>query len=244
LIDALRAAEHVTILTGAGISAESGLATFRGKSTGLWENINPMEVATLHAFEQDPEFVWGWYEWRRMHAMQAQPNAGHLAITTLQRKLKHLSIITQNVDDLHERAGSQPVRHLHGTLRHPRCIDCGRPYAFPDGIPIEPEGGRRLAPPRCTHCGSHIRPGVVWFNESLPPKDWEAAARSARECNVFFCVGTSSVVEPAASLVHFADKKGAVTVQVNTESTGIDDCVTYDFRGSAGVVLPAIADQL
>ena len=144
LIEGLRAASHVTFLTGAGLSAESGLATFRGKQAGLWQDVNPMEVATLDAFERDPAFVWGWYEWRRKKAMQAQPNKGHLAITALQRKLKQLTLVTQNVDDLHERAGSHFVRHLHGTLQHPRCAGCGRLHEFPKGVPDEPEGGRNL----------------------------------------------------------------------------------------------------
>jgi NAD-dependent deacetylase len=244
LIEGLRAASHVTFLTGAGLSAESGLATFRGKQAGLWQDVNPMEVATLHAFERDPAFVWGWYEWRRMKVMQAQPNRGHLAITALQRKLKQLTLVTQNVDDLHERAGSHFVRHLHGTLQHPKCAGCGRLHEHPKGVPDEPEGGRKIAPPRCTQCDSLIRPGVVWFGESIPKREWEAAERSARQCDVFFCVGTSGLVEPAASLVHFAREKGALTVQVNTESTGLEDRVTFDLRGSAGIVLPELADRL
>lgn len=245
LIEALRTASHVTILTGAGLSAESGLATFRAKSTGLWENFNPMDVATLFAFEQDPALVWGWYEWRRMKAMQALPNDGHLAITALQRKLKHLSLVTQNVDDLHERAGSHFVRHLHGTLQHPRCASCSRPHAFSGtSIPDEPEAGRRLEPPQCINCGSRIRPGVVWFGESLPNREWEAAQRSTRQCNVFFCIGTSALVEPAASLVHFARDAGALTVQINTGSTGLEDRLSYDLRGPAGLILHEIVRSL
>jgi NAD-dependent deacetylase len=244
LIEGLRAASQVTFLTGAGLSAESGLATFRGKQAGLWQDVNPMDVATLDAFERDPDFVWGWYEWRRMQAMRAQPNRGHLAITALQRKLRQLVLITQNVDDLHERAGSHFVRHLHGTLQHPRCAGCGRSHEFPKGVPDEPKGGRKIAPPRCTQCDSRIRPGVVWFGESLPTWEWEAAQRSARQCDVFFCVGTSGLVEPAASLVHFARQKGALTVQVNTECTGLEDRVTYGLRGSAGIVLSELADRV
>jgi NAD-dependent deacetylase len=244
LVDALREADHVTVLTGAGMSAESGLATFRGKLTGLWENFNPMEIATPHAFEADPALVWGWYEWRRMSVMQAQPNEGHLAITALQRKLKHLSLVTQNVDDLHERAGAHFVQHLHGTMLQPRCMSCGRSYQLPPGIPTEPAGGRKIDPPRCTQCGSHIRPGVVWFGESLPRREWEAAERAARLCDVFFCVGTSGLVEPAASLVHFARERGALTIQINTEITGLEDRLSYSLRGSAAVVLPELVRRL
>jgi NAD-dependent deacetylase len=244
LIEALHAASHVTFLTGAGLSAESGLPTFRGKQAGLWKDFNPMDIATPYAFERDPAFVWGWYEWRRMKGMQAGPNAGHMAITALQKKLNHLTVITQNVDDLHERAGSRFVRHLHGTLQSPRCSKCGQAHEFPKGIPEEPEGGRRLDPPRCAKCGSRVRPGVVWFGESLPKPEWEAAERSVRQCDVFFCVGTSGLVEPAASLLHFAHEGGAVTVQVNTESTGLEDRISYDLRGSAALVLPALVGRL
>jgi NAD-dependent deacetylase len=244
LIDALRTAGHVTFLTGAGLSAESGLPTFRGKQTGLWEKFNPVEIATPAAFERDPAFVWGWYEWRRMKVMQARPNAGHLAITDLQKKLNHLSVVTQNVDDLHERAGNRHVSHLHGTIQSPRCTRCRHAHELPQGIPQEPDGGRCIEPPKCIRCGSRVRPGVVWFGESLPQPEWEAAERSARQCDVFFCIGTSSVVEPAASLVHFARERGALTVQVNTESTGLEDRLSFDLRGSAAHVLPALAARL
>jgi NAD-dependent deacetylase len=244
LIETLRAAGHVTFLTGAGLSAESGLPTFRGKQAGLWKDFNPMDIATPYAFEKDPAFVWGWYEWRRMMAMKARPNAGHLAITTLQKKLNRLTVITQNVDDLHERAESRFVRHLHGTLQSPRCAKCGQTHELPKGIPEEPEGGRKLDPPRCTKCGSRVRPGVVWFGESLPKPEWEAAERSARQCDVFFCVGTSGLIEPAASLLHFAHERGAVTVQVNTDATGLENRISYDLRGSAALVLPALVGRL
>jgi NAD-dependent deacetylase len=244
LLEILRTAGRVTLLTGAGLSADSGLPTFRGKQTGLWKNFNPMEIATPDAFERDPAFVWGWYEWRRMRVMQAKPNAGHLAITALQEKLEFLSVVTQNVDDLHERAGNRDVTHLHGTLQSPRCTRCGQAHEFPAGIPQEPDGGRRIEPPKCTRCGSRVRPGVVWFGESLPTREWEAAERSARQSDVFFCIGTSAVVEPAASLVHLARERGALTVQVNTESTGLEDRISYDLRGSAAEVLPALVGQL
>jgi NAD-dependent deacetylase len=244
LVNALRAARHVTFLTGAGLSSESGLPTFRGSQAGLWKDFNPMEIATPYAFARDPSFVWGWYEWRRMMVMRARPNAGHLAIAALQRKLKHVSVVTQNVDDLHERAGTRFVRHLHGTLQSPRCSGCGWAYTFPAGLPEEPDGSRKLEPPRCPRCDARVRPGVVWFGESLPKPEWEAAERSARQCDVFFSVGTSGLVEPAASLLHFAKEAGAVTVQVNIEGTGLEDSLTHDLRGSAALVLPALVGRL
>ena len=179
-----------------------------------------------------------------MRVMQAEPNDGHLAITALQRKLNGLSLITQNVDDLHERAGSHFVRHLHGTIQQPRCMACGKAHTLPPGIPEEPDGGRKVEPPRCRDCGSLIRPGVVWFGESLPRKEWEAAEQAARQCDVFFCIGTSGVVEPAASLLRLASARGAITVQINTEDTELEDRVTYNLRGPAAVVLPELVRHL
>lgn len=244
LIEVLKAARHVMVLTGAGISAESGLPTFRDPLTGLWERFNPSELATSGAFERDPALVWGWYEWRRMSALRAAPNAAHRAIQSLQGKVARLSLVTQNVDDLHERAGSSNVQHLHGTLAHPYCIACREPFTFPPGIPEEPAEGRRVEPPRCGLCGARIRPGVVWFGEALPQREWELAERAAKDCDVFACVGTSAVVYPAASLIALAAASGAVTIQVNQGGTDWDARVAYDFRGPAGVVLPALVQRM
>jgi NAD-dependent deacetylase len=240
LIDVVKVAHHVMVLTGAGISAESGLPTFRDPLTGLWERFNPEELATPRAFERDPALVWGWYEWRRMKALQAIPNAAHRAIQSLQEKVAQMTLVTQNVDDLHERAGSPNVQHLHGTLANPYCVACQEPYTVPPGVPEEPSEGRRVDPPRCAFCGARIRPGVVWFGEALPQREWELAARAAEDCDVFVCVGTSSIVYPAASLIERAAARGAVTVQVNPGGTDWDTRVSYDLRGPAGVVLPAL----
>jgi len=240
LVEVRMSAQHVMVLTGAGVSAESGLPTFRDPLTGLWERFNPQELATPDAFRDDPSLVWGWYEWRRMKALRALPNPAHEAIRSLQEKVRRLTLVTQNVDDLHERAGSSPVHHLHGTLAHPYCSRCGAPYSFPPEIPEEPEEGRRVAPPPCAECAAHVRPGVVWFGESLPEREWDIAERAAQDCDVFLCVGTSSVVYPAASLIEHAAANGAVTIQVNPNSTSWDDRVSHDFRGPAGVVLPAL----
>jgi NAD-dependent deacetylase len=239
----LRAARHVTVLTGAGISAESGLATFRDNLTGLWEKYSPMDFATPEAFERDPALVWGWYEWRRMHARRAQPNAGHLAIAGLQRALPRVTVITQNVDDLHERAGTTAVIHLHGSIHESRCERCTAPFSALGEDPDQPAEGRRLEPPRCT-CGGRIRPGVVWFGESLPPVPWAEAERAVEQCQVFLCVGTSGVVEPAASLALYARNNGATTVQVNVNDTGLRRNFNFDLRGSAGTVLPALLQGL
>jgi NAD-dependent deacetylase len=232
------------VLTGAGISAESGLPTFRDKQTGLWERFDPQELATPRAFERDPALIWGWYEWRRMKMLRAIPNPAHEAIRALEDMTPRLTLVTQNVDDLHERADSRVVHHLHGTLAHPFCVACKRPFPLPPGIPDEPENGRRVEPPRCGDCNARIRPGVVWFGESLPQREWDIAEQAVSDCDVFLCVGTSAVVYPAASLIPLAAKAGAVTVQINPAATDADARVSYQLRGQAGVVLPTLLTTL
>jgi hypothetical protein len=168
IVEALRVAQRIAVLTGAGISAESGIPTFRDKQTGLWENFDAADLATPSAFQRDPALVWGWYEWRRIRVLRAQPNPAHEAIATMAERVPRFTLITQNVDDLHERAGSRQVLHLHGELARPYCESCRHPYAHPPGVPQLPEGGSKLEPPRCQACGARVRPGVVWFGESLP----------------------------------------------------------------------------
>lgn len=238
LIDTLHGANHIMVLTGAGTSSESGIPTFRDVLTGLWENFDAQELATSEAFVADPEFVWGWYEWRRALVLRCQPNPAHRAIAAMQRYVPSLTVVTQNVDDLHERAGSTDVTHLHGSLHHPRCYDCAAPYPFSSDMPDEPEGGRRLAPPLCEDCGGYVRPGVVWFGESLPAGNWLRAQELATRCDVLFSVGTSSLVYPAAGLPQLAKSAGACIVQVNPNPTGIEALVDYDLQGRAGEIMP------
>jgi NAD-dependent deacetylase len=240
VITALRAATRVVVLTGAGVSAESGIPTFRDKQTGLWEKFDATELATPHAFESDPALVWGWYEWRRALVLKSEPNAGHGAIAALANHVPQLTLITQNVDDLHERAGSRNVLHLHGELSRPYCENCHQPYAHPPEIPLQPSAGTRINPPRCPSCDANIRPGVVWFGESLPEQHWIAARDAAKHCDCFLCVGTSSLVQPAASLTDMAANAGATTIQVNPNPTGADGSVTFTLRGLAGTVLPQL----
>ena len=244
LIDSLRSARHVMVLSGAGISAESGLATFRTPQTGLWERFRPEELATPQAFRRDPALVWGWYEWRRMQVMRASPNPAHRAVADLQSLVPELTLVTQNVDDLHERAGSERVVHLHGRIGQPYCESCRLPHALGPEIPDEPENGRSLDPPSCLHCKGNVRPGVVWFGESLPTSEWEAAQDAAARCDAFFCIGTSSLVQPAASLINVAMHAGAITIQINPNPTGLESQVTYEFPFAAGTVLPAIVEGL
>jgi len=240
IIKALRAATRIAVLTGAGVSAESGIPTFRDKQTGLWENFDAAALATPDAFERDPTLVWGWYEWRRGLVLSAQPNAGHRAIVAMTDYVPNFTLITQNVDDLHERAGSTKVIHLHGELLKPYCESCRRPHSLAEGIPNSPPGGARREPPRCQSCGARIRPGVVWFGESLPQDQWTAAREAARHCDFFICCGTSALVQPAASLVDIAIDAGATAVQINPNPADADDSVTFTLRGPAGTVLPRL----
>jgi|SRR5271169_2238101 len=242
-ITALRAASRVVVFTGAGVSAESGIPTFRDKQTGLWENFDAAELATPHAFERDPAFVWGWYEWRRGLILKTRPNSGHLAIAAIQTRVPHFTLITQNVDDLHERAGSHDVIHLHGELSKPYCAGCRQHYSHPKTIPDMPATGGRVQPPVCGACGAKIRPGVVWFGEPLPQAPWNAARDAAKHCDFFLCCGTSALVQPAASLADIAMDAGATTLQVNPNPTDLDSSVTFAIRGPSGVVLPQLVAE-
>ncbi len=237
---ALRAARHVVVLTGAGVSAESGIPTFRDALTGLWERFDAEMLATAEAFRRDPALVWGWYEWRRARVLRARPNPGHLAIALLGKSVPTFTLVTQNVDDLHERAGSVAPVHLHGSLHEPRCFRCARPHRLPDGTPNEPEGGRRLEPPRCHHCGDRVRPGVVWFGEALPEGAWANARDAAGSCDVMIVVGTSGLVLPAATLPTLAAANGARIIRIDPNAEALSSVAGERIVGRAGVVLPAL----
>lgn len=243
LLTALRTARQIVVFTGAGVSAESGISTFRDAPTGLWERFDPAELATPEAFERDPALVWGWYEWRRMTVLQAQPNPAHQAIAALAERVEKLTLVTQNVDDLHERAGSRDVIHLHGSLHAPRCFACGRPHIV-IGSPEEPAEGRRLEPPRCQHCNGKVRPGVVWFGEVLPEADLKAAFGAAGECDLLLSIGTSGVVQPAALIPQVALQAGATVVHINPQPAGEGNAREFSLAGAAGVVLPELLGQL
>jgi len=178
-----------------------------------------------------------------MIVLRAQPNPDHLAIAAIAGLVPRMTLVTQNVDDLHERAGSHDVIHLHGRLHRPFCFACKRPFEYPPGIPDEPEGGRRVAPPRCK-CGGKIRPGVVWFGESLPESEWDAANEAVYHCDAFLCIGTSSLVQPAARLPHLAIQNGALTLQVNPNPTSLDERASLNLHGAAGKVLPFLLDKV
>lgn len=215
LIESLREAKHIMVFTGAGISAESGIPTFRDPLSGLWENFDAEDLASPLAFRKNKALVWGWYEWRRMKIMRAEPNLAHIAVARLERLVPQLTLVTQNVDDLHERAGSTNTIHLHGQILKPRCFGCNRPHQLPSEIPVEPESGRLLVPPKCHHCGGYIRPGVIWFGENLPERELKAALAAAKSCDLMIVIGTSGVVMPAAQIPVLAKSAGKRIVEIN-----------------------------
>jgi NAD-dependent deacetylase len=237
----LRRARRVAVLTGAGVSAESGLATFRG-AEGLWEGHRIEDVATPSAFQRNPTLVWSFYNARRAALRSARPNPGHRALVTLEDRFGHESddglftLITQNVDGLHQAAGSRRVLELHGSLRRIRCTGCAN----------KADRGYEDLPelPRCEACGELLRPDVVWFEEMLPMEIWNAAARATAECECFLVVGTSAVVYPAAGLIDAARDVGAAVIEVNPEATFASRRGGLGLRGPSGVILPQLVQRL
>jgi len=231
LVGALRDATRVTVLSGAGMSAESGVPTFRGDD-GLWRGFDPELLASVDGFESAPERVWDWYRWRLAHVLDARPNPGHRAIFELARHVS-VRVVTQNVDGLHQAAGSDDVIELHGSIRRVRCADdrCRRG----DG----PMSALGTGVPLCV-CGRALRPAVVWFGELLPEAALEAAALAASQCDVALVVGTSGLVAPASSLPLLSMDAGAVVAEINPEPTPLSDSVHYWEQGPAGLVLPRL----
>ncbi len=232
LTEALRKAQHVAVLTGAGVSAESGVPTFRDAQQGLWAKYDPADLATPEAFPRNPQLVWAWYDWRRKLVTEVTPNAGHLALVKIEKRVPQFTLITQNVDGLHQRAGSRGVIELHGNI--------GRMICFNEGTVVEKAVETGDVLPRCPNCGGLVRPDVVWFGEPLPQLAIKAAAYAARSCDLFFSISTSAVVQPAASLLCEAIRRGAVTVEINPPSTPLTNRVTYALPGSSDQVLPAL----
>ena len=227
---------RVVVLTGAGISAESGVPTFRGKD-GLWNKYNPMELATPEAFNRDPKLVWEWYDWRRQLITKAQPNEGHRIIARIEEKAKDLWLITQNVDGLHQKAGSKKVIELHGNIWKVRCLEC-KVECFEYTTPL-PE-----VPPRCKECGGMLRPAVVWFGESLPMDVLTKAYEVSKEAELFVIVGTSAQVYPTAELPLIAKRNGAKLVEVNPEETPITPYTDISIREKASTGLRRVLDLL
>jgi NAD-dependent deacetylase len=236
LVELLGSAEHIAVLTGAGISAESGVPTFRDALTGLWAKFDPAQLATPEAFARDPEPVSRWYDERRLNVAQCSANPGHSALAELQRRTTgrggRFTLVTQNVDRLHQSAGSTGVVELHGTLWVWRCVDCGD-----EAEERGPAFG--VYPPRCA-CGGRKRPGVVWFGEKLPADALLKAQRVAGSCDLFLSLGTSSVVYPAAGLIDLALSNGARLLEVNPQETPYSRRADWSIRGKSGEVLPQL----
>ena len=227
----LQAASSVVVLTGAGISAESGVPTFRGQG-GLWKQFRAEDLATPEAFGRDPRLVWEWYDSRRAALAQVAPNAGHRALAELEARKPRFTLVTQNVDGLHDRAGSRNVVKLHGDIWELRCLRCGKERRD-ERTPL-PE-----LPPRCD-CGGMLRPGVVWFGEPLPAEAWDLAQKATRAAEVLLVVGTSATVYPAAALVPLAMSAGARVIECNVEETPFSSGLDRSLRGRAGELLPQL----
>lgn len=253
VVDLVAKADWVTVFSGAGMSAESGIATFRDAQTGLWEKLDPAELATPEAWDRDPALVWGWYRWRAREVLTAEPNAGHRAIAELGEG-RTVMVVTQNVDDLHERAGSDVVSHLHGSLFEPRCSMCSAAYDGPGAHPTAedlPAAGPdsenhdpRVHPPTCLRCGGAVRPGIVWFGEALPTDHWERADQAFRASEVVIVVGTSGIVYPAAALPERAVRAGIPVIEFNPAPSALSDIATHSLRMPAAVGLPALVRAL
>jgi len=233
LIENLKNARSVVFFTGAGISAESGISTFRGKN-GIWNKLKPEELANFNAFMKNPDMVWEWYNHRKKIIHESEPNPAHLTIAEMQKHFDDVTVVTQNIDNLHRRAGSNKIYELHGNIERNYCVKCKKFYNeeldFSEGVP------------KCD-CGGLIRPDVVWFGEFLPQDQFKAGEEAAMNADIFFIVGTSAVVYPAAGLVYTAKQSGAVLVEINIKATEVSAFVDYSFLGKAGEILPEILNK-
>lgn len=236
LVRVIADSKHLVALTGAGVSAESGIPTFRGKD-GLWNKYRPEELANPHAFARNPEKVWKWYAWRMEVVFRAEPNKAHHAFAELERIGVLKCLITQNVDDLHERAGSRNVIHLHGSLRIVKCTSCDNTFEVSSAPKIPPL-------PRCDKCNSLLRPGVVWFGEMLPPDVLDMAMREVRKADVIIVAGTSAVVQPAASLPLMVKENGGIIVEINPDETPLTPLADYSLRGKAGEIMDELVKEV
>ncbi|MEM8535800.1 MAG: NAD-dependent deacylase [Chloroflexota bacterium] len=232
LIEALRNAQHVAVLTGAGISAESGLPTFRDPMTGLWAQYRPEELDTPQAFQRNPRLVWEWFDWRRQIVAEAEPNPAHYALVDIERHVPQFTLLTQNIDSLHQKAGSSHVIELHGNLSRTKCNE--------DGTIVETWEETDDPPPRCPRCDSLLRPDVVWFGERLTDEAFDTATQATRDCDLFLSIGTSGTVEPAAHLPYRALDGGAVVVLTNLDVPNRDTHPLYMINAPAGQLLPTL----
>lgn len=230
----------MAVFSGAGISAESGVPTFRDDEKGLWARYDPYEVSSIDGWNRHPELIWGWYLWRHQLASRVEPNPGHRAVADWEQHTD-VQVITQNVDHLHERAGSSTVHHLHGSIFTFRCADCDHPYT--EKLPEITEPQLEVAPPVCG-CGGLVRPDIVWFGENLPEGPWNAAIEAIDAADVVVVVGTSGVVYPAAGLPERALELGKTVIEVNPESTPLSERATAYLRTTASAALPGLVERL
>ncbi len=240
MIDALLDARRVVCLTGAGISAESGIPTFRGDD-GMWKNHQPEELATPGAFVRDPALVWEFYNWRREKIARSKPNPGHLALAELEKLFEEFYVITQNVDGLHQKAGSKNVIELHGDIWYVRCTEeCSRKTAL---YPLYDVPLKEI-PPVCNQCGALLRPHVVWFGETLPEAPLAASLELSENCDFFIVIGTSAMVQPAASLPRYALRSNIYTIEINPEPTQMSDIVNDFIQAKSGEALPKLLEEM
>ncbi|MCP4139396.1 MAG: NAD-dependent deacylase [Chloroflexi bacterium] len=255
LIAFLKKTERIAVLTGAGISAESGLKTFRDAQDGHWAKYRPEDLATPEAFARDPKLVWDWYAMRRNKAAEASPNPAHFALVEMEQHLDEFTLITQNVDGYHIQAGSKNVLELHGNIQRVKCFDgCGVPPSssprFTGGEQSLPRKRGRLGGgggedvPRCPKCNAYLRPDVVWFGESLSLDVINAAHKATLECQAFFSIGTSALVQPAASLAYTARQRGAIVVEINLDPTPLTSQIDFALHGKAGEILPDLVEKV
>lgn len=236
LLSRLAAADAVVAFTGAGVSAESGVPTFRG-TDGIWTKFKPGELANVDAFMRNPELVWEWYAARKKIIAAITPNAGHCALVQMEQMFSSFAVITQNIDNLHRRAGSSRVYELHGNIERNYCMKCGMNYSNADtssmrGLPV------------CSHCGGLVRPDVVWFGELLPEEEWNHSVRAVESADVMLSIGTSGVVYPAAGLPILAKHSGAYLVEINPERTLLTEHVDEFLKGPSAVILPLLLKEL
>jgi NAD-dependent deacetylase len=236
LVERLQNAKHVVVMTGAGVSAESGIKTFRDPD-GLWAKLNPAQLASVAGFMANPELVWDWYQHRREIINESKPNPGHYAIASMEKLFPKFTLITQNVDRLHQQAGSTQVWELHGNIIENRCFACSEPYTKEIDL-------KEKSLPSCPKCGGRIRPAVVWFGEMLPQKVLKYAEESSQDCDVFFSIGTSAEVYPAAGLPLLAKRFGAYVVEVNPNRTSMTHSADLHLQGPSGIVLPEVLEEL
>jgi NAD-dependent deacetylase len=236
LITTISDARSVTVLTGAGVSAESGIPTFREAQTGLWAQYDPRELATPQAFVRNPRLVWEWYAWRRSLIEKAQPNLAHYALVDLEQGLPTFLLVTQNIDGLHWRAGSRDMVEMHGNIARTKCFD--------EGHRVDWWSDNGDVPPRCPRCGGFLRPDVVWFGEGIPDHALRLALDATSQCDVFVCIGTSAVVQPAAQLPLVAKRHGARIIEINPTQTALSVIADWSLQGRAGELLPGIVRRM